>query len=454
MRDATAVAPSGPADGTASRAPLGPIWLFGVLALAGILSYALWALNGGLVREGNWIGVDFHVYYQAAMVLRRGEDVYAAGISPPYVYPPLLAALVIPLSLLNITAATIVWKVLQHVCLLVAGGVLVAMLPRGVRPLAAGLLLFGLMTVPLRDEIQVGESNSLVLALVAGALWFAWRATLDEHPSTAFSLAGVRVAPPHIAAGALLGLAAGIKVLPVLLVAYFWWRGPRGVALAATVLFLLLQAVQLIFVPSAAGYWLVQFPALFGQAFPFLDNQSLNAFVARAVVPVLDPSTNVIDAEALRPWLTWGANLLVLAGSVIALRRSDVAAWASHPRGGAVRLLLEAGLVLLTTNLVSGSTWLHHLVALAVPLCGLLGAWWLALPPGPLAPRAWLTPFALAVAVAALALRPGDLAYAAGSGPLSLAASSWAMWLVIVLWVAVARSLPERGRGELRLATY
>ena len=63
-----------------------------LLGAFGVGGYLFWALNGGLVREGNWIGVDFHVYYQAAQALRRGADIYSADISPPYVYPPLLAA--------------------------------------------------------------------------------------------------------------------------------------------------------------------------------------------------------------------------------------------------------------------------------------------------------------------------------------------------------------------------
>src|SRR5438128_5070342 len=96
--------------------------LVGVLLGAfGVGGYLFWALTGGLVREGNWIGVDFHVYYEAAHVLRRGADIYTAGISPPYVYPPLLAVLVVPLSLLPVDAATIIWKLSQHIFSLLAG---------------------------------------------------------------------------------------------------------------------------------------------------------------------------------------------------------------------------------------------------------------------------------------------------------------------------------------------
>ena len=106
------------------------IWLAGLgLGAVGLIGYALWATAGNLVREGNWIGVDFHVYYSAARVLSKGQDIYTAGISPPYVYPPLLAALVVPLAALPVTAATILWKLLQHLCLLIAGALLVNMSP-------------------------------------------------------------------------------------------------------------------------------------------------------------------------------------------------------------------------------------------------------------------------------------------------------------------------------------
>ena len=146
--------------------------MLGALGLGG---YLFWLLNGALVKEGNWIGVDFHVYYQIAQVLRRGSDIYSAGISPPYVYPPLLAALVIPLASLPVDAATIIWKLSQHIFLLVAGGLLVNLTPLRIRPLAGGVLLLGLLTVPVQDEIQVGESNSLVLVLIVGAVWLVAR---------------------------------------------------------------------------------------------------------------------------------------------------------------------------------------------------------------------------------------------------------------------------------------
>src|SRR5439155_26006379 len=83
------------------------------LGLIGISGYLAWATHGGLVRDGNWVGVDFHTYYQTAQVLRRGEDIYRAGIAPPYVYPPLLAILVLPLAALPVAPPPLAWHLLQ-----------------------------------------------------------------------------------------------------------------------------------------------------------------------------------------------------------------------------------------------------------------------------------------------------------------------------------------------------
>ncbi len=359
------------------------------LAVLGVGGYLLWWTGAGLVREGNWVGLDFHVYYAAAQVLRRGDDIYGSGMSPIYVYPPSLAAAVIPLTWLpNANAATILWKLLQNACLLGAGALLVSLLPGRARWLGAGVLLFGLLTLPVRDEIYYGESNSLVLVLVVGAIWLMTR---GQGSGIRDQGSGVRgrgsewaLTPAIIGAGVLLALAVSIKVLPVLLVGYLWWRGPRGVAAVATGGFVLIQAGLLLLTPTTADYWLIHFPALFGEAFPYLDNQSLNAALARALLPGTDPTLPALqlaDGEALRPVLTLVANTLAVVATIAAL--ATVRRPATLPPGPArtTRLLLETGLVLLTIHLVSGSTWLHHLVDLGVVVIG-VGGWGLGVGTG------------------------------------------------------------------------
>jgi alpha-1,2-mannosyltransferase len=411
------------------------------MALVGIVGYVWWAVSGSLVKDGSWVGVDFHVYYQVARVLRQGEDIYSAGISPPYVYPPLLAILVVPLSVLPVGAATILWKLLQHVCLLVAGWLLVRLAPVGVRPLAVGTLLLGLLTAPLHDEIQVGESNSLVLALVVGAIWVIARTEAGSREAQ-FRSPGSRMTG-LVLAGMMLALAVSIKVLPVLLVAYLWWRGPRVVAGVASGGFVALQLISLAITPSMAHYWLVEFPGLFGQAFPFLDNQSLNAFFSRALLPGDPniPQMQVANGEGLRPVITWVVNVGVVAATAWVLWRSGKQQ--GTERGtGKVLLLLEVGLVLLTIHLVSGSTWLHHLIDLAVPIMALLSVWWVSQDRRTILAEVG----ALVIGLAALVPHPGDwLSWAGvvapGNAPLGLFASSVQMLVVVGLWGAVAVSI-------------
>ncbi len=433
-----------------------------ILSIAG---YIGWAANGGLVREGNWVGVDFHVYYQAARVLSKGQDVYSAGIAPPYVYPPLLAILVLPLSFLSVTTATILWKLLQHLCLLAAGWLLVRLLPAAVRPLAVGILFLGLLTIPLQSEIQVGESNSLVLLLTVGALYIVARKRgipgNNQHtPDDPATKSAIRNPQSAIAAGVMLALAVSIKVLPALLVAYFWWRGPRRVAAVATAGFVALQLLSQAVTPSTAHYWLNVFPDLFGQAFPFLENQSLNAAISRALLPT-DPSLpniQIADGEALRPAFTWIANLLVLGAAIWVL-------WAARKRAPhvegelqTVRLLLEASLVLMTTHLVSGSTWLHHLVALSVPVTALLGAWWLhrreGIHRGNL-PTMLALILLIGLGATILLHSPQDWLLAASTfapqnALIALIASSAAMLVVMGMWVAVAATLLRSSKFKVQ----
>jgi hypothetical protein len=413
------------------------------MALVGTGGYLQWATTGGLVRNGNWVGLDFHVYYTAALVLHRGEDIYRAGISPLYIYPPLLAALVVPLTLLPPITATIVWKLLQHAGLLLAGGLLVSLLPARVRPLAAGVLLLGGLTPVVQDELQLGEVNSLILLLESGAIWLLARQGHDRQRAITPLLAG---------AGILLGLATGIKVLPVLLVAYFWLRGPRGVALVATASFLLLQVVSLILTPATADYWLIHFPALFGESYAGVDNQSLTAAISRALLPGADPGlpiTQLTDGAAWRPALTALANGLLLATGAVLIRAARRPTDAEHS-WYRVRLLGEVGLVLLTTHLISGSTWLHHLVDLAVPLAALLGGWWLVRAEGNAAGRA--APVLLLVVGGVLALllpRPAAwVGWAAGLAPdnagLAWLASNIPLWTMLGLWIILSLGLIGR----------
>jgi len=142
--------------------------------------YFVWWATAGLVRDGNWVGLDFHVYYVAAQVLRRGGDIYASGMSPQYVYPPFLAAAVIPLTWLpDANTATLAWKVLQNACLLVSGALLAG-------AVTVGVLVLAPATHPavqavddavwrFAGEVRNGPTTAVAVALSwLGSAWVNW----------------------------------------------------------------------------------------------------------------------------------------------------------------------------------------------------------------------------------------------------------------------------------------
>jgi hypothetical protein len=436
-----------------------------VLACIGLAGYALWLGSGVLVKEGNWVAVDFHVYYSVARVLSQGRDIYTAGISPPYVYPPFLGIIVLPLSGLSANTATIIWKIGQHICLLAAGGLLVSLLPRGVRLISTGLLFLTLLLVPIQYEVLLGESNSLVLVLIAACLWVTSRAVAKETWLPTSQQAKDKNTPASsqgdtlmAVAGMMLAIAASIKVLPLILVAYFWLRGPQRVALSATVGFVALQLASLAVTPSTLRYWFVEFSALFGQAFPFLDNQSFNAAISRAFIPTDPtlPNMQLASGDFLRSLLTWLANLLALLALFLVLRSASPPSTAKDAPTYRVRLLLETGLILITIHLVSGSTWLHHLVDLCIPLCGIAGAWWLQQGQGTTTSGKRYTPVIIATALAIsfflLLRRPEDwLASFNGLATINpliaLAISNSALWAVLALWAVTALASKDGARA-------
>ncbi len=189
-----------------------------------------------LVALGNLLGrlaagapqtSDFTAYYLAARAHTLGLDYYrretiealaaATGIVGdlgPYLYPPLFAALLSPLAGLDYPIARWLWATAA----LLSVGVSLFLLKSaaGVRlgpgwrgPTLAFLVLFP----PVGDDLLKGQITWLLLVILSGA-WLA-------HARGRVGLAG-----------ALVGLAAAIKLAPALVLLYFALRR-EGRALAA-----------------------------------------------------------------------------------------------------------------------------------------------------------------------------------------------------------------------------
>jgi hypothetical protein len=302
---------------------------------------------------------DFYVYYLAAFGFERGDDVYslhdypgvrqdwaeiagAAGVENftyPYRYPPLTAQLAWPLTLLGPRPAALVWLIATAAAFVASALLLAALTDEPwARPVALGLLFF---FVPALTTLRAGQVNGLLLlALCAGLLLL-----MKQRP---------------VGAGFAIAVASLLKLVPVALLGYLFWRRQwrAGIAAVLSVAVLLLSAIPLTGLGGLASY-ARNFLGLgeAGQLVPSAPNQSFNGFFARLLVPV--PGQQALaDAPEL-------AMTLYLAASVLLVLATMALCW---PRGDFRRFgELEYALIVAAISLLTPYVWYYQLVLLLIP---------------------------------------------------------------------------------------
>lgn len=188
-----------------------------------ILWVAFIALAWFMSQQSSAGLADFRVYYDAAHLLAAGEPLYQGIEGMGYLYPPLMAQLLMPLALNASFAVTYaVWFVFNTLLLIGT----TAILSRHTRR-RYWLWLVTPLFMPALQAIAIGQVTVLLLTLFAGA----WLAVEQDQRGLA---------------GILLALAAWIKVFPAFVIVYFlWqrdWRVVRG-ALIGGVSFGIVQIV-------------------------------------------------------------------------------------------------------------------------------------------------------------------------------------------------------------------
>ncbi|MBL7498979.1 DUF2029 domain-containing protein [Frankia sp. CNm7] len=272
---------------------------------------------------------DIQVYRMGGDVLLDGRDLYSAVDTVKdlrFTYTPFAAMLFVPVSLLPSELSQVVWTVvllvsLYFFCAMSYEAALGPVVSR--RLLVFGSLAgFTLLLDPVRKNFELGQIN-LVLALLIMA-----------------DLLGRGRRVPQ---GVLIGIAAGIKLTPLIFVPFLLltgrWRGAlwAGAAFAGTV------AVGFLVAPgSSATYWgHVFLDADHVGGIPFVSNQSLLGVLARPM----------LGADGAEPLFMPLAAVLLVVGLVVSV------------------LLFRRGLDLLggltcalTALLVSPISWSHHWV--------------------------------------------------------------------------------------------
>lgn len=336
------------------------------LAAAGlvVLVLTLVALPG----SRGW-GYDFEAYFGAALrLLASGSPYQPETLGGPfrpgpgglYLYSPLPALLIVPLTWLGLGAATMVWAI-AHVAALLGASLLLPVSPR-VRLAVIGV---GGLSLPAISDVTLGNVSLFVTALSM----VAWR--FADRP----------------AAGATIALAMSMR--PTLGVLLGWWAlrrrwRPLAWALGSGVA---LVALSLPFV-GVAGY---------------LDYLA----VLRNVTGVTGVAENVdLASSALALGLPGAvAQAALYAGYGVAIAAMLISLRRDRDTGFVV--------VAVASLLLSPLLWGHYLTQLLLPAALLAQrgqAWGLLLPLagwGVLFGLGWLLPLAVVVAtVAPLLVRP------------------------------------------------
>jgi alpha-1,2-mannosyltransferase len=271
------------------------------------VTFYLLAFSRHGVRFGPY-RIDLDVYRIGSHTWLSGKDLYGrlpkttSGVRLPFTYPPIAAVLLSPLALVPMTAAGVVLTLGSVALVAVA---LAVFLRRLAGPASsslwtvAWLLPAALLLEPVRNTLDYGQVNAVLMALV----------TLD-----------CLVAAPRWPRGALVGLAAAVKLTPAAFVLFFLLRRDYRAAAAAASSFLIATGAGFALAwHDSVQYWTRTVFDVSRIGDPaYTANQSIEAVLARGG---LDPQSLAGTAV----WLAASAAVVVVAwrGMRHALEASD-----------------------------------------------------------------------------------------------------------------------------------
>jgi hypothetical protein len=108
---------------------------------------------------------DFRFYYDAAQHILHGESPF---LTAEYIYPPLLACLLVPLAALDYLAARWIWFVFSHACFLASAFLLWRRLGRDWIATGVIALVWGAGSVA-QDSFVTGQPDPLLTLLIVVA---------------------------------------------------------------------------------------------------------------------------------------------------------------------------------------------------------------------------------------------------------------------------------------------
>jgi alpha-1,2-mannosyltransferase len=290
-----------------------------------LLAVAVYAL---LQHLGTYF-LDLEVYRLGVQTWLAGGDPYGA-LPPnsvnrplPFIYPPFAAIVMVPLAMASWNVAWVTLFLLSLGSLALTVYLVVLRLwPSGGR---AGALAVGSVALPcclalepVLETFRFGQINLILMALVA---------------------ADCLVKRPRWPRGALVGLAAAIKLTPAAFVLYFVLRRDWRAAFTAAVAGAVATGIGAVIAPGpSVRYWFGGLAGAGGlSGSPFYTNQTFEAMLTRA---------GVAGLERTAIWAVLSLGLLLIVVPVIRRAPAPLA------------LVATGGFALL----VSPTSWSHHWV--------------------------------------------------------------------------------------------
>jgi len=313
---------------------------------------------------------DFNVYYHAASEVLAGRDPYQDSLRPstPYLYPPLLSELIIPLALLPLPVAAYIWYLVSMISVLGAAWMAAGLDCKVIQAYQAG-------SREVRLKLKTYDSTHLRIIIAAGALLMLIRFVLDNFDFGQVNTIVAALAVAHVyfyvrekkAASAIaFVLAVSIKLTPIILILYHLPK--LRLRFIAACMGLLIVVSVLSFLPFGsrgpeAFTAFINRTVKNGQGFDlsFSGNQSLRGAVAR-----------LTEAQDLKPDMYGGESTrsptskLTLAISIALVGVAMLAAMIARTE------MAAAAPFFCCFVLLSPLSWKAHFVILVLPIAYLI----------------------------------------------------------------------------------
>ncbi len=307
--------------------------------------YVFYSVSQWLTLTPGALRFDFQNYFGGALAAAHHTNVYGDferlwgthAWTVAYIYPPLFALALAPLTPLGLLWAGRVWLLVVHAAFLASLWLIIRLNPE-LTPAARRLFLIAaFIFMPVYLTIHFQQVASLWLLLLTATLWAALR-DRDRW------------------AGITLALAASLKVVPIFLIPLFARLGRWAIAGWAAAALCALTGLTVLASPGSLDFFTVVLPRLsLGNA--NWDNGSINGLISRSVAlfpGAFGSQTARVAAAAI------SASVVIVVGLTL---------WQAGRAGrDPWQLRLSVAAFIVALLIVSSVTWQHHLVTLLLPL--------------------------------------------------------------------------------------